>query len=311
MKTTAINRVLHQFFNPILFAALIAGFFIPGGERVPPQVLLVVLGSMIFASSFRIDLTEIRRFNVPQIGIFWVARFLLLPGLLFFITAWLYRPLAPAILLFALMPAGVVSPGVSSMYKGNTSLSIFIVIVSSILAPFVVPPVLSLLLSQQVVVETRGIFQTLVVTVFIPLALHLPFRRSKRFSRWMNDHDALFVVPAICILVILVISKQADYILGHALQSVVYLLVAMVVFLVFFFFGWLAPAGSAMPNRISFAFGSGVNNTALGIVIGFLYFGPEVSVFLVATEPAWVTGIVVFKSFLEFRNAATPSDSPT
>lgn len=301
MNSITLNRLLHTYFNPILFTALIAGFFIPGGERVPPQVLLVVLGTMIFASSFRIDVSEIKRFNLVQIGGFYIGRYLLLPAIIFYAASWIHPPLAVAVLLFSLMPAGVVSPGISSMYDGNTSLSIFIVIVSSVLAPFVIPPLLLLFVSQQIDVETGGIFRTLLVTVFIPLLVHLPFRRSRTFTRWMQEHDAIFVVPAISILVILVISKQTDYILAHAVQSVFYLLTAVLVFIVFFLLGWTATFKSSETNRISFAFGSGVNNTALGIVIGFLYFGPEVSIFLVATEPAWVAGIIGFKSFLEYR----------
>jgi hypothetical protein len=41
-----------------------------------------------------------------------------------------------------------------------------------------------------------------------------------------------------------------------------------------------------------------VNNTALGIVLGFLYFPPEVSIFLVTSELAWVFGMIIFKGYL-------------
>jgi BASS family bile acid:Na+ symporter len=221
--------------------------------------------------------------------------------LLWFITNAIYPPLATAVLLLSLAPAGVASPGVSSIYNGNVSLSILIVVISSFLAPFLIPLVLQILVARHIELDILSIFRTLVISVFVPLIAHIPLRKYP-VAGWLRKNDSLFVVPTIGILVMLVIGQQKAFILGHALEATIFVAVAIAIFLLYYAFGWMLFPRSPGRDRVSYALGSGVNNTAIVIVLASLYFSAEVSTFLVTSELAWVTSMVIFKRVLDKRN---------
>ncbi|TVR69269.1 MAG: hypothetical protein EA427_08530 [Spirochaetaceae bacterium] len=295
-------RLLQERFVAVLLLFVLLGFLVPGLERVPSSVLILSLALLIFISSFGISLEEVRRIAPLQTGLFYVLRFPVLGILLWVLANALYPGIATAVLLLSLAPAGVASPGVSSIYRGNISLSILIVVVSAFLAPFLIPLVLQLFVARQINLEVWPIFRTLLISVFLPLVAHLPFRRTPA-ARWLRTHDALIVVPTIGILVMLVISRQKAFILAHILEAAIFVAITIVLYVLYYAFGWFLFPRAPRRNRISFTLGSGVNNTAIVIVLASLYFAPEVSTFLVSAELAWVAGMVLFKRFIESHSS--------
>ncbi len=303
-----VARFLRTNFIAVLLASVTLGFVLPGLEHVPATFMIVFLATLIFVSSFQISLSEVRLISPWNPAIFYILRFPVLAILLWTITNAIYPPLATAVLLLSLAPSGVASPGVSSIYRGNVSLSILAVVLSSFLAPFLIPAVLQLFVARQVDLDVLSIFRTLVISVFIPLVAHVPFRK-RPVAGWLRKNDALFVVPAIALLVMLVIAKQKPFILENALESALFVAVTIVLYLLYYAFGWLLFPGSEQRNRVSYALGSGVNNTAIVIVLAYLYFSPEISTFLVSAELAWVASMVIFKRFLDQRVGVHPTTS--
>lgn len=295
-----LAQFLRTRFVTVLLTFVFLGFVVPGLEHVPAPFMIFCLASLIFVSSFQISLGEVRRIAPLHPILFYLLRFPVLAIVLWAIAQGVYPAVATAVLLLSLAPAGVASPGVSSIYKGNVSLSITIVVLSAFLAPFLIPLVLQLLVARHIELQIGSIFQTLLVSVFVPLVVHFPFRR-RTVGRWLRGNDALFVVPLIGLLVALVISKQKEFILEHALEAAVFVVVTLVLYLIYYAFGWFLFSRSPGPNRVSYALGSGVNNTAIVIVLAYLYFSAEVTTFLVSAELAWVGSMVIFKRFLEKR----------
>ena len=107
------------------------------------------------------------------------------------------------------------------------------------------------------------------------------------------------------LLVMLLIGRQKPYIVSHSMNALVFVLINNLLYLVYYAFGWLYSVGTAWRDRVSYTLGSGVNNTAIVIVLAYLYFPPSVSVFLVTSEIAWVTGMVLFKAFIQRRAVAS------
>ena len=298
--TALINRLsdaLRTHFVIVLLAAVLLGFIAPGLDMVPPPIMVFFLGVLMFVSAFRITVGEIKSITPWQPVLFYVVRYPLLSAGLWAAAGLVYPPLATGILLLTLAPAGVASPGVAGIYRGNVSLSIVIVVVSSVLAPFLIPLVLQLFVARHVEVNILAIFQTLLVSVFVPVILHLPLRRTP-LTRFLHANDSLIVVPTIATLVMLVIAGQKEFILAHAAEALVFFVAAILLFLGYYAFGWLLFPRSPWRDRVSFALASGVNNTAIVIVLAYLYFSAEVSIFLVTSELAWVGSMVLFKYLL-------------
>lgn len=298
-------RFLQERFVAVLLLSVLLGFLVPGLEYIPSSVLVFALALLIFVSSFRISRAEVKEIAPLQAGIFYVLRFPVLGILLWLITSEVYPGMATAVLLLTLAPAGVASPGVSNIYRGNISLSILMVVVSAFLAPFLIPLVLQLFVARHIDLEIWPLFRTLLISVFFPLVAHVPFRRT-RAARMLRAHDSFIVVPTIGILVMLVISHQKAFILENRLEAMLFVAVTMVLYALYYAFGWFLFPRTAERNRISFTLGSGVNNTAIVIVLAYLYFAPEVSTFLVSAELAWVAGMVLFKRFIANRAIHQP-----
>ncbi len=295
-----ISQFLRTRFTTILLAFVVLGFIVPGVEHIPAQVMILFLAILIFVSAFQISLGEVKAISPWHPAVFYLLRYPVLAVLLWLIVQGVYPALATAVLLLSLAPAGVASPGVTSIYNGNVSLSILIVVISAFLAPFLIPVVLQLLVARHIDLDILSIFRTLLISVFVPLIAHLPLRRRPA-AQWLRKNDSLFVVPAIGILVMLVISKQKSFIIAHAVEAAAFFAVAIVIFLLYYTFGWLLFPGTTRRDRVSYALGSGVNNTAIVIVLAYLYFSPEVSTFLITSELAWVGSMVIFKRFLDSR----------
>jgi len=285
---------LQKHFVIALVTGVVLGFIVPGLDQVPPPVMVVFLGVLIFVSAFRITLGEIRQIDPVRTGLFYLLRFPLLSAILWASAGLVSPSLATGVLLLTLAPSGVAAPGVTGIYRGNVSLTIVIVVVSSFLAPFLIPLLLELFVARQVEIETSAIFRTLLVSVIVPIAAHIPLRRFP-IADGIRRNDSLVVVPVIAILVMLVIAGQKGFILAHATEALGYVVVAIVLFLGYYAFGWWIYHRSRYRDRIAYALSSGVNNTAIVIVLSYLYFPPEVATFLVTSELAWVGSMVAFK----------------
>lgn len=305
-----IAGMLREHFVIALFTAVALGFIVPGLERVPPWFLIFCLAVLIFVSAFQISLVEIRRIEPRHPLVFYVLRYPVLAVGLWAVANGVYPPIATGVLLLSLAPAGVASPGVVSIFRGNISLSILIVVISAFLAPFLIPLVLQLVVARTVELQIGAIFQTLLVSVFAPLVLHMPLRRSP-LARLLRENDSLLVVPAIGILVMMVIAMQKSFILDNPFTAATFVAVSIVLYLLYYLFGWLVFRGAPLENRVGYALGSGVNNIAIVIVLATLYFSPEVTTFLVSAELAWVTSMVIFKRFLKNRTVAGTGGMPT
>lgn len=291
------GEVLQKRFVIFLFSAVALGFVVPGLESTPPPVIVFFLALLIFVSAFRITLGEVRSISPRQPVIFYLLRYPLLAVVLWGVAQLFFPAVATGVLLLTLAPAGVASPGVTGMYRGNVSLSIVIVVISSFLAPFLIPLQLQLFVARHVEVQTFAIFQTLLVCVFIPIVLHIPLR-TYRIAEKIRANDSVVVVPTIATLVMLVIAGQKAFIRAHAVEALGFIAITIVLFFGYYAFGWWVFPANPRRERITFALGSGVNNTAIVIVLSYLYFSHEVSTFLVTSELAWVGSMATFKYVL-------------
>lgn len=296
-----ITRFLRERFTPLLLLFLVLGFVVPERVLPPSSLMLPALALMIFVSAFRIAAERIREVSASRVLLYFVVRYAVLPGLLWIATSRVDPLLGVAVLLLSLAPTGAASPGVTSLYGGNVGLTIIILVITSMSAPFLIPLGIQLTVAREIDVDAMQVFTSLLLTIMVPLALHLPVRRAHSVAEWIRDNDSLFVVPTIGVLVMMVIARQRGAILADPAFVAVYFAVATVLFAMYFLLGWVLSIGSPIGDRTSYALASGVNNTAMGIVVAYLYFPPEVSVFFVAAELAWVLGMIVFKFFLDRR----------
>ncbi|MBX2807661.1 MAG: hypothetical protein KTR20_03430 [Cellvibrionaceae bacterium] len=292
-----LSHYLKQHFSLVLIAALLAGLSLPHIEHISPAILLALLGSTIFFSCFQIKMVDLSTLCWPTCITFYGLRFILLPIVLYLsLSPWM--PLiATGLLLYALMPTGVSAPGITHICGGNLALSLAMLTVSSLLAPFVIPSVTGLFVGQSIAIDTWGLFSTLLMTLFIPLLLHIPLRTLTPLTNTINRYSTLIISALIVGQIIAVVGGYRTSIMASLSTVPLYFLAAMALFAVFYGLGWWFSPHAARANRIALAVASGCNNSIMGIVLASLYLAPSAGIFLLSAQLCWVLIMAVANSY--------------
>ncbi len=284
----------------------VVGLLTPGLERAPDFVISIAIASIIFFACFRIDPKNLGETSAAKLSAYYIARFIALPIALFYLSELLTPSLSNGVLLLALMPAGVMSPAMTGLAGGNAAISLGIVLVSSLLCPFVTPIVFSLLIDTSVHIDPFGLFVSLSCVVFIPIALHLPFRKESATRSWIDKNNTLSTMLLLGISVALVAAKQRDILKYEPGIVLTQLLALFVMFAVFYVIPWLTLRRFHIRSRIACTLSSGANNSLLGLGVALLHFSPEIGLFMVLSEVPWLGGLSIFQNFIRKQNFSTP-----
>ena len=288
-----MNEFAKKNFNLILFMATVAGFVLPPPGKLSGPLILFVLFIIIFSSSFKVDFSpSFFKSQTQKIVLFYIFRFLILPVLLFVLIKPFSVFYATNVFLLAVLPGGVTAPAFTNVFKGNITLALALLMVSSFFAPFILPFLSSWVIGEALQVDKLYLFFTLFVTVILPYLVHMPFRKNEKISNWIQNQDSFISIVGISLIFALAIAEYRPVLLtkpGHILPSFI---VGVGTFTLLYYVGWALFFKSSKADRIALLFNSGANNVALGVVISFLYFPAETGVFFVVCEIIWVTILI-------------------
>lgn len=291
-------RYLIQFieshFNLVLILSVLLGLILPYVDQIPSYWVIIFLGFMMFLSCFRVDFSEIRKSNYGYSLLFIAFRFVALPVVLFYLCNLFIPEYAIAILLAALMPAGVASPGLTAIFHGRVSTAFFVVVVSTLLAPFIIPAVFQFLTFTNLHIDVVGLFQTLMLSIFLPIILFGILRKVSTISDIGFRYGKSLNIIFIGLILILVIAKQRIFLFEHYESLLFPLILSFILFFLFYLCGWFLFSSTDTKQKIAYSLSSGANNAALGIALALLYFPIEVSVFQVLTEFPWMLMFIPF-----------------
>lgn len=305
MNLDTIIDFLSRRLTLILLGSFVIGMSFPGLARVPTHVITVLLTLQVFSSCFKVEIRDVREIRLFSAIAFYLGRYILLPLAVYAILdvlgcSYSYKV---SIFLLILLPAGVSTPAFTSILNGNISLSLFLVILSSLLCPFAVPGLFELVAGKRLAIDMMAMFNTLVWLIFLPVIAHLPFRNSKSAVAWFKKNNKALVIPMMAGTFVLAIAHQREFLLRNWQESIIALIVSFVVFLLFYASIWFLGYRASWRNRISYTLSSGLNNISLGVVLALLYLSPDVAVFLVVANISWVVAFIPFRRLLSFHTS--------
>jgi len=158
----------------VIYSTLVAGILFPEVGKVFQPFPLYCMISLLFLSFLSIKISHI--WNTVRHSALLILCFLFIRMILFPLgVALLFRLFWPAYSLSALLlsgiSTGVVAPFISTLLQANTPLVLVIVVLSSLLVPFTLPPLVDLLFSQSMDLSLLSMMRLLFMVVFVPLAL--------------------------------------------------------------------------------------------------------------------------------------------
>lgn len=284
-----MNQVVNRYFGLILMGAAFSGLFVPSFGGNTSRVILITLAIIIFASFFRVDMSSLAaREGLAEVAWFWVLRFLLLPIGVFYAFTTFSNFYATCFLLMTLLPAAVSSPAFTAMFGGKVSHTLRILVLSSFLSIITIPPLTGWLLGKAIEIDSRGMFLTMLYTIFIPFVGHLPMRRWKQFSGKISANLPVITASCLSIMFVAATSANKSIIMGNPLKIAHYALLSFVGYAVLYLLGFSVFRRSGRRVHISHSVSSGANNVGLGVALTAVYFSADTNVFFITSQLTWI-----------------------
>lgn len=300
-----IIKLIESHFWIVLLAGIVLGLFPPVDVSAPPFVPKLLLGMMLFMAFLKIDALEVIE-NMKNFRLMsWITfvYMLAVPIVFYFIALIFDQEFAVAMLLLTAMPAGVATPVLTDIARGNIPLSMSLAILTQLVAPFSVPLLFWLLNISSVNINELLILKDIAILVFVPMILSqiikkfLP-RAVERSQKFFTSFNVLILFSFIYIT----ISSQRGIILGNPAGVIWKLVVLYLVFIVLHIVGYMSVPHQNRESRIAVAIGSAYMNNGLAIVLAVSYFSPSILILMVLSEFPWSTLLAPFKKVMEMTS---------
>ncbi|MBN2667374.1 MAG: bile acid:sodium symporter [Bacteroidales bacterium] len=297
-----IIKLIETHFWIVLLAGIVLGLFPPVDVNAPPFVPKLLLGMMLFMAFLKIDALDVIE-NMKNLRLMsWITfvYMLAVPLVFYFIALIFDQEFAVAMLLLTAMPAGVTTPVLTDIARGNIPLSMSLAILTQLVAPFSVPLLFWLVNISSVNINELLILKDIAILVFVPMILSqiikkfLP-RAVERSQKFFMSFNVLILFSFIYIT----ISSQRGIILGNPAGVIWKLVVLYLVFIFLHIVGYMSVPRQNRESRIAVAIGSAYMNNGLALVLAVSYFSPSILILMVLSEFPWSTLLAPFKKVME------------
>ena len=298
-----IFHFIETYFWVFLFAGLALGLTYPLYNDFLMSSLKPLLMIMLFLVFLKTDLINLlKQIKDYKLMTYLVCMFMVIIPVIFFLAINIFNTeLAVGILLLTAMPAGVSSPTLTDIVKGNTALSLSITIITSMVAPFTVPLLFRLINNDNLSVNTLEIFKDLAMLVFLPLILSQIIK--KIVPEAVNRGKHIFTSVNIIILFIIVyasMGSQRSVILSNTVDIIWQTGFLYLVFILLHVIGYLTGYNQDKESKTAIVIGAAYMNNGMAIVLAALYFNPSILVLMVLSELPWNTLLAPFRKINQY-----------
>jgi Predicted Na+-dependent transporter len=210
-------------------------------------------------------------------------------------------PYVVGFVLLMLSPLGISSLMWVGVSGGLPAAITALVTVSSLVSPLIVPFGLDLMFGAAIEMDTRGIMLDLLLIVVLPTAAGIALNEASRGRATAVLQPGAAFMSKLAFLAVITLNAAAIgphiHLLGGAIPALIPAVVALVAI------GYAAGYAVSLPWRsaeltTTLAYGCGIRNISLGIVIGLGYLRPEAAVPVVLSILIQQPGAALFRSLL-------------
>lgn len=115
------------------------------------------------------DVWQALKGHSGQILAFTVMKLAILPIIIYFVFYYVAPAYALSALLLTGVSTGVVAPLISNMVKGNSSLVLVVVVITSALAPFTLPALIKIIAAKEAAISFLAMLRMLALVIFVPI----------------------------------------------------------------------------------------------------------------------------------------------
>ena len=299
-----LDAFLGKHMAVLIVAFVLVGITFPDIFSPINDYTMALFAFMTFANSlgggFR-ERADVARRPLPVVVIFAILHVVM--PLLALAAGKLLFPEAPlfttGLVLEYAIPTGVASLLWVSIGRGNTSMCLSVVLLDTLLAPFVIPLTLRVLLGSVVEMDTASMVGNLMIMVAIPalLAMTLFQMTRGRVAATVKPRLAPFAKLTMLVLVLANATGCAPFLRDITPTLVKLICAVFALCLLGFFLGYQAARllKADFPTAVTMSLNSGIRNIAAGSVLAIAYFPGDV-LFPVAFSPLFLqatTAVIV------------------
>jgi predicted Na+-dependent transporter len=294
-----IIQFIEGYFWVFLLVGLVLGLSYPVYNDFFMSTLKPLLMIMLLMVFLKTDLIHIlKEMKDYKLMTYIVSMYMIIIPVLFYMAVRIFnKELAIGILLLTAMPAGMSSPSLTDIVKGNTALSLSITIITAMTAPFTVPFLFRFVSYNNLSINTLEMFKNLAILVFVPLILSQII--IKIFPETINKGRVIFTSVNIFILFIIVfasIGSQRDVILSNSVSIMWQTGFLYLIFILLHIIGYMIGFNQSKESKTAIAIGAAYMNNGMAIVLAAThYFGPGVLLLMVLSEIPWNTLLAPFR----------------
>ncbi|WP_314000117.1 bile acid:sodium symporter family protein [uncultured Paenibacillus sp.] len=282
----AFNRIFEQWMFLLIPGSLLLGFLFAEGLLPLVAAVPALFAVVTFTMGLGCGLSQLRLVfarPLPMLLTLLIAH-IALPLTAYAIGAALYGPESPYVIglvLFALIPLGVSSVIWVGLSGGSVAMILSMVVIDSLLSPFVVPAGIRLLFGASIRADTPAMMTDLLLIVVAPTIAGVLLGEATKGRIADLAKPVTGPVSKLCFAAVVVLNAAAIEPYVTALKSDMAKLVPIVVLLVGVcyaagFFGARPLRSRELEATVSYA--TGMRNISLGIVIALQYFSPLAAV---------------------------------
>jgi BASS family bile acid:Na+ symporter len=180
------------------------------------------------------------------------------------------------IVLSAAIPTGITSMLWVTIYRGSVPLTLSIILADTLLAPFVVPATMQLLVGGKVAIDTLGMMKGLVLMIVLPSLLGMALHQATRgrVHRTWSERLAPFSKLAMALVIALNGAVIAPYLRHPSIRLLGLAVFVLLVASLGYALGRLTALLFRCDRDVSVAltFNSGMRNISAGAVMAIAYF---------------------------------------
>ena len=132
----------------VIFLSVAAAILFPGPSSIFHPYILYFMMLIMFLSFLKIDFRALLDTSAPalaRLSTLSFVKLIALPAVLYWITLWILPDYAVPVLLLSGISTGVVGPFIATLVGAEVTQVLRMVIVTSLLVPFSLPPLVKLL----------------------------------------------------------------------------------------------------------------------------------------------------------------------
>ena len=198
----------------VVMISMVIGVVLPQFSKIFAPYLLIWLGALLFLNLIQLEVSDlVSAFARPKnIVLLSLIKLVVLPLVLYASTLVIYPSLGLSVLLLSGISTGLGAPFVANFIGSNFTLIVGLIIVTSLAVPFVLPPIVHLLVGSHFSIHLTQMIVLLAAALFTPfLAGWITKKFSTKAAKYVSENSLYFSIVLIMLINMAVFSKISIY----------------------------------------------------------------------------------------------------